>query len=87
MVESGDGGYCPIKLCTHSGHGLPLFSVHVFASVVEGAFGRPALFVTEEEAAASWLLLGVVQNTKAKRVSIRAGKIFCFTIAPSGAAR
>src|SRR5215469_9310552 len=50
---SGEGGYCPINLCTHSGHGLPLRSVHVLACVAEGAFGIAALSVADEETA-SW---------------------------------
>src|SRR5579864_4253777 len=57
--DSGAGGYGPTNLCTHSGHGLPLFSVHMEASVVEGAFGSPTLFELGEAVPVSWHLLDV----------------------------
>src|SRR6266496_1900532 len=44
IADSGAGGYWPTSLWTHSGHGLPFFSVQVVALVKEGASGRPRVF-------------------------------------------
>ena len=82
FADSAAGGYCPVNLWTHSGHGLPLFSVHVVACVVDGALGSPALFEAREGEPVSWHWVEGVLNRKPSRMRTKAGQNLCFTIAP-----
>lgn len=72
--DSGNGGYCPTNLCTHSGHALPSFPVQVVAWVAEGAFGRLASFEFGD-GTVSWQLVEVVLNRKAKKIRDKGDKI------------
>ena len=80
--ESGEGGYCPISLCTHSGQVLLLRAVHVVACVAEGALGRAALCDSREGGTVSWELLRVVPNRIPKKATNKVGLILRVTMAP-----
>ena len=81
VADSGKGGYWPINLWTHSGHGLPLRSVHVVACVTEGVSGIAALSDAGEETI-SWQAAGVMLNRELRTARTRAQQNQCFTIAP-----